>query len=266
MCPCLLDSSSATGAARRLGADRVLVVCTDPVGDAAPRVGEGGVTVVTSSADPVDQQPGPFRVAFLGPCLAGAAPEVRRSSIHLAVQHLERGGMVAMGSTLEAAFADLCDDLELTRHDDASLGDIVAFRRSDRTTVHYLLWEARALIERIDADELAARLQQEHPPLVVDTRTHTDRTRMGVIPGSIHVPRTVLEWHLDPANGYRHPAVTSLDRSLVVVCNGGYSSSLAVANLVRIGFTDVCDLIGGMRSWVRLGHPVHEPDHAHLDL
>ena len=92
------------------------------------------------------------------------------------------------------------------------------------------------------------------------------RARFGVIAGSIHVPRTVVEWHLDPANGYRHPAVTSFDQSLVLVCNGGYSSSLAAASLLDLGFTDVGDLVGGIRAWVGAGLDVVEPDHSHLDL
>lgn len=87
-----------------------------------------------------------------------------------------------------------------------------------------------------------------------------------MIAGSIHVPRTVVEWHLDPANGYRHPDVTSFDQSLVLVCNGGYSSSLAAANLLDLGFTDVGDLVGGVRAWINAGLDVAEPDHSHLDL
>ena len=101
---------------------------------------------------------------------------------------------------------------------------------------------------------------------MLDTRTHVDRRRAGVIAGSLHVPRTVIEWHLDPANGYRHPVIDSFDRSLVVVCNGGYSSSLAAAHLVRLGFTDVADLVGGMLAWRAAGLPTVAPDHSYLDL
>ncbi len=87
-----------------------------------------------------------------------------------------------------------------------------------------------------------------------------------MIPGAVHVPRTVVEWHLDPANGYRHPDVESFDQPLVLVCNGGYSSSLAAASLLDLGFTDVADLVGGHRAWVAAGLPVVAPDHSHLDL
>jgi len=100
----------------------------------------------------------------------------------------------------------------------------------------------------------------------LSTPVLTDRDRFGVIAGSIHVPRTLVEWHLDPANGYRHADVTAFDQPLVLVCNGGYSSSLAADSLLDLGFTDVSDLIGGIRAWVEAGLEVVEPDHSHLDL
>jgi rhodanese-related sulfurtransferase len=129
-----------------------------------------------------------------------------------------------------------------------------------------MVFEARSRIGRVAAVDLAALLESDPPPYVLDTRTHTDRHRSGVIPGSLHVPRTVLEWHLDPSNGYRHPAAISFDAPIVIVCNGGYSSSLAAANLVDLGFGDVSDLIGGHRAWLAAGLPIERADHSHLDL
>ena len=65
---------------------------------------------------------------------------------------------------------------------------------------------------------------------------------------------------------YLHPALVSFDQPIVVICNGGYSSSLSAANLSRLGFRHVADLIGGMRAWLAAGLPVSDPDHSHLDL
>jgi len=253
-------------AAERHGAMSVMVVCCEPAVPQAAQAADGPVTVVRSGIDPVEQQPGPLQTVCLGSCLAGVAAERQRAAIHQAVQHVAPGGVLAMGASLEPVFAGLCAELGLTRCVDQPDADIVCFGRTERTTVHDLLWAARSAIGRVGADQLAVELAGDGAPSVIDTRTHTDRTRNGVIPGSIHVPRTVLEWHLDPANGYPHPAVTGLDHPLVVVCNGGYSSSLAAANLVNLGFTNVRDLVGGMRAWAHHGHEVQPPDHAHLDL
>ena len=192
----------------------------------------------------------------------------RRAVIHAAVQHIERGGYLLV--PYEAARPVLddrlwADDLQLLGSYHVSNATLSLYRRGERTTVHDLLFEARSTITRVATSELAERLQAADGTLVLDTRTHTDRHRFGVIPGSVHVPRTVVEWHFDPANGYLHPAMRSFDQPLVLVCNGGYSSSLAAANLVRLGFADVADLIGGHTAWAAEGRPVVRPDHSHLD-
>ncbi len=192
---------------------------------------------------------------------------LRRAIVHHGVQYVERGGSMlivhddALPSDCGLGSPDLREAARFTVAD----RDATVFRRGQRTTVHDLLFEARSIIRRVDPTVLRDRLGQPDPPLVVDTRTPTDRSRFGVIDPSIHVPRTVLEWHLDPANGYLHPSVRSFDQPIVVVCNGGYSSSIGAANLTRLGYTDVADLIGGFHAWCTHGLPVHSPDHSHLD-
>lgn len=193
----------------------------------------------------------------------------QRSRIHCAVQHIERDGYLFV--LHDPASAALCAGFR--EEDLRPIGQMLidgvqasCFQRGERTTVHDLLYDARSLIARVDAAELHERMSSGNSPLVLDTRTHTDRARFGVIPGSVHVPRTVVEWHLDPCNGYLHPAMQSFDQPIVVVCNGGYSSSLAAANLTQIGFTAVADLIGGHAAWCAAGLPVHLPDHSHLDI
>ena len=70
---------------------------------------------------------------------------------------------------------------------------------------------------------------------------------------------------LDPG-AQRLQSAGDVEQPLVVVCNGGYSSSLAAANLLALGFTAVGDLVGGHHAWVAAGLPVFEADHSHLDL
>lgn len=204
-----------------------------------------------------------------GVVLVDPVGDLAAARVHCAIQHATPGAFVVF-----VADATEPDDSEMAARFDLQLVEVVhvgdercaVHRRTERFTIHDLVFEARASITRIDAASLAAALADPSPPLVLDTRTHTDRQRFGVIEGSIHAPRTVLEWHLDPANGYQHPAVGAPDDRIVIVCNGGYSSSLAAANLARLGFTDVADLIGGMRAWIAAGLPTGMPDHSHLDL
>lgn len=209
--------------------------------------------------------------------------EDRRSIIHNLVQHLEPGGLLVAGFSLDrqprglslAEYDAIAADCELTlvqrwsTWDRQPFGDgdyaVSVHRRTERFTVHDLVVEARRSIERVTPGQLSEMLGGDRRPIVVDTRSHVDRDRFGVIRNSIHVPRTVAEWQLDPANGFPHPEIGSLDQPLVVVCNGGYSSSLTAANLVRLGYSAVSDMVGGVAAWRRAGLPLVAPDHSHLD-
>ena len=125
-----------------------------------------------------------------------------------------------------------------------------------RTTIHQLLNDARSRLDRLPPAE--ARAAQEAGALLIDTRSTDERRRDGVIPGAVHIPRTVLEWRLDPdgESVYRSPQVEGLEQHLVVVCSHGFSSSLAAATLQDLGFRRATDLVGGFAAWAAEGFPV----------
>jgi rhodanese-related sulfurtransferase len=91
---------------------------------------------------------------------------------------------------------------------------------------------------------------------VIDIRSNTARARGGIVPGSIHIPRTVLEWRLDQSSPWRNEHFTSLDDELVVLCDHGYSSSLVASVLVQLGYRHVADVRGGFEAWLLDGLPV----------
>ena len=126
-----------------------------------------------------------------------------------------------------------------------------------RRTIHELLEEYRSHIDRVAPEDVEAIV--DAGGVVVDTRDTADRTAEGVIPGSVHLPLSVLPWRADPDSEHRDPGVSDLDKPMIIVCNDGYSSSWAAATLVDMGFTQVGDLVGGHRGWVRSGRPVEHP-------
>jgi rhodanese-related sulfurtransferase len=112
-----------------------------------------------------------------------------------------------------------------------------------------MLAEARSRIVRYTpAEAVTAR-----DVLLVDLRSADERGREGVIPGSKHVPRSVLEWRADPTSEWHDPELAG--PLLVLVCAEGYSSSLAAASLVDLG-VDAGDLVGGFQAWREAGLPV----------
>ncbi|MFI1786623.1 rhodanese-like domain-containing protein [Streptomyces rubiginosohelvolus] len=118
-----------------------------------------------------------------------------------------------------------------------------------------LLERVRAGYDRIDSHEAAAAAA-EAGALLVDIRYAALRDRDGLIPGALVVERNELEWRLDPQGSHRAPEAVGHDLQVVVICNEGYASSLAVASLRQLGLHRATDLIGGFQAWRAAGLPV----------
>jgi rhodanese-related sulfurtransferase len=122
------------------------------------------------------------------------------------------------------------------------------------TTIGELLEIARSGLERLTPAE--ALRAQASGALLVDTRCDELRGETGVIPGSVHVPLSVLYWRLDPSSGHADRALADPDRQVILLCAHGYSSSLAAATLRQLGFANATDIIGGFEAWAEVGLPV----------
>lgn len=123
----------------------------------------------------------------------------------------------------------------------------------DRRTVNDLLAASRARLDRLPPH--AARAAAAGGAILVDTRCAEQRRETGVIPGSIHVPLSVLYWRLDPASGSDDPRLADPDRQVILICAHGYSSSLAAATLQDLGFPRATDVVGGFEAWRAAGLP-----------
>ncbi|MDR3648201.1 MAG: rhodanese-like domain-containing protein [Acidimicrobiales bacterium] len=120
---------------------------------------------------------------------------------------------------------------------------------TNRRTIDELLADARSRLVRVQVEELAAA--QAAGALVVDIRPKEQRRHDGDLLGAVVIDRNVLEWRLDPASPDRISEVTDHNRQIIVVCNEGYSSSLAAATLQELGLHRATDLIGGYQQWLR---------------
>jgi rhodanese-related sulfurtransferase len=110
-----------------------------------------------------------------------------------------------------------------------------------------LLETVRAELDRVRPGDLEREVAAG--AVVVDIRPFEQRLRSGHLQGAIVVDRNVLEWRLDPTSPNRLAEATSPDVRYVVICDEGYSSSLAAASLRRLGLHRATDLVGGYRAW-----------------
>ena len=120
----------------------------------------------------------------------------------------------------------------------------------ERNSIANILAEARHSLLRVTPEMLTS--ERENGSLIVDIRPVEQRQRDGDLPGAIVIDRNVLEWRLDPSSEHRIPQVTSYDTRIVIVCNEGYSSSLAAAVLQKLGLHQASDMIGGYQAWLAI--------------
>lgn len=121
-------------------------------------------------------------------------------------------------------------------------------RDTDGSAVSRLLEESRRGLDRVEPAELAS--VQAAGALVVDIRPLEQRLRDGALPGAVVIDRNVLEWRLDPSSPHRMREADRGNRRVVIVCNEGYSSSLAAHTLQRLGLVNATDLRGGYQAWM----------------
>lgn len=123
-----------------------------------------------------------------------------------------------------------------------------------------VLAAAERTVERLEPAQALARA--EAGATLVDIRSSETRRRDGGVPGAVHVPRTVLEWRLEPGGAWRTPYIPE-GTPVVLICDHGYSSLLAAAALAEMG-VEAAEVIGGYAAWREAGLPVAEVDDAPL--
>ena len=121
--------------------------------------------------------------------------------------------------------------------------------------VKALMAEANAAIETISVQE-ALPLHGRDDVVFVDVREGEEFAR-GHIPGSVHAPRSALEFVFDPGSPSHNPALSSGKR-LVLYCAAGGRSALSAKTLADMGVANVCHVAGGISGWTEAGGPVEK--------
>lgn len=92
--------------------------------------------------------------------------------------------------------------------------------------------------------------------VIVDVRSEAACAEKGVVPRSVHVARSVLEWRLAPDSDWHDRDLVG--RSVILICDEGFSTVLAAATLVELG-VDAGDVRGGFEAWQEAALPVLPP-------
>ncbi|MFN8628549.1 MAG: MBL fold metallo-hydrolase [Candidatus Binatia bacterium] len=146
-----------------------------------------------------------------------------------------------------AAFVEMMQHLNLTMP--THVTEALRTNMSGGKTVAQLLAEATAAVPFMSLAELKTRLEStENDVVVLDVRER-DAFEAGHIPGARLLPRGQLELRVNQAL----PDPTC---RILVCCELGLISTLAVKTLRDMGFQRAVALDGGMKAWREAAYPI----------
>ena len=120
--------------------------------------------------------------------------------------------------------------------------------------VKKMVLEAEAKIKTFSASEAMFFLENVDY-IFVDLRDTHELEKEGIIPGSIHAPRGMIEFWVDPNSPY-HKNVFSSGKAFVFYCKSGWRSALATKTVQDMGLYPVAHIDGGFTAWVEAENPI----------
>ena len=118
-----------------------------------------------------------------------------------------------------------------------------------------LVEEAKKSIETLSASE-AKKLLDKQEITLIDVRDIRELWKEGTVQNSMHIPRGMLEFWLDPESSYYKANQIKDIKKMVLFCALGLRSALATKSLKDMGFENVAHVDGGFDSLKKSGFKV----------
>ena len=112
---------------------------------------------------------------------------------------------------------------------------------------HTLVSEALKKIKTITTDQ-AYEMSNQGKCNLIDIRDIRELQKEGRVENSLHIPRGMLEFWLDPESVYFKEGKLDLNKEMVLFCAGGLRSALAAKSLKDMGFEKVSHIDGGFAA------------------
>ena len=122
-----------------------------------------------------------------------------------------------------------------------------------------LVDQANSLIKIMSPKEVKEAYEKGEITLI-DVRDIRELWKEGTIKDSIHIPRGMLEFWLDPKSSYFQEKKIGDIKKMVLFCALGFRSALATKALKEMGFNNVANAEGGFDSLKKIGLPVVEKE------
>ena len=118
-----------------------------------------------------------------------------------------------------------------------------------------LVEEALDEINTISPEDALKKINDNKCNLI-DIRDIRELQNSGKVENSIHIPRGMLEFWMDPNSAYFKEGKIDMDKELVLFCAGGLRSALGAKSLKDMGFEKVSHIDGGFGAMKNKGFKI----------
>ena len=123
--------------------------------------------------------------------------------------------------------------------------------KSSQTLVSEALKEIKTI-----SPEKALELTNDNQCNLIDIRDIRELENVGRIEKSLHIPRGMLEFWLDPESVYFKDDKLDINKEMIIFCAGGLRSALAAKSLKEMGYEKVSHIDGGFSLMAQAGFKI----------
>ncbi len=116
--------------------------------------------------------------------------------------------------------------------------------------------EAKLKIKNLSIKE-AITFYRNESCVFIDLRDIRELEKNGKIKNSIHVPRGMLEFWIDPKSIY-YKDYFSQNKMFLFYCASGWRSALSVLTINKMGFQNALNLEDGFNGWLEAKGPIEK--------
>ncbi|MES2767128.1 MAG: rhodanese-like domain-containing protein [Bacteroidota bacterium] len=108
--------------------------------------------------------------------------------------------------------------------------------------------DAKARVPQTNVQKVENWIKNGEKFHLIDVR-EKDEWDAGHLPQAKHLSKGIIERDIEKQ-------IPDKDAKIVLYCGGGYRSSLAGDNLMKMGYRNVISMDGGFKGWKDAGHEV----------
>tara|TARA_B100001121_G_scaffold40413_1_gene34623 strand:- start:686 stop:1069 length:384 start_codon:yes stop_codon:yes gene_type:complete len=118
-----------------------------------------------------------------------------------------------------------------------------------------LVEDALKEVKTISPEEALSKFNENKCNLI-DIRDIRELENSGKIENSLHIPRGMLEFWMDPNSSYFKDGKVDMNKEIVLFCAGGLRSALGAKSLKDMGFENVSHVDGGFGAMKTKGFKI----------